>query len=65
MISQFFYSQFPSDLYADDCLDPYVDEHRVKSEWQGGSMDIQSSLQCMFELYQWEREMGDAESLMN
>jgi hypothetical protein len=38
------------DLHADDCLDPRIDEHRVKLKWQGDSMDIQQSLQCMFDL---------------
>jgi hypothetical protein len=49
-ISQSFYPQFPSEAHADDCLDPRIDEHRVESKWQGDSMDIQQSLQCMFAL---------------
>jgi len=55
MISQSFYPQFPSDLHADACLDPKIDEHRVKSKWQGDSMDIQQSLQCLFDLEKWAR----------
>ena len=43
VISQSCYPQFSSNLHADDCLDPKIDEHRVKSKWQGGSMDIQQS----------------------
>ncbi|MFT7245318.1 MAG: hypothetical protein ACI82A_002686 [Candidatus Azotimanducaceae bacterium] len=50
VISQSFYPQFPDDLHADDCLDPKIDERRVESKWRGDSMDIQQSLQCMFQL---------------
>jgi hypothetical protein len=50
VISQSFYPLFTGDPHADDYLDPKIDEHRVKSKWQGDSMDIQQSLQCMFEL---------------
>jgi hypothetical protein len=50
VISQSFYPQFIGEIHADDCLDPKIDEHSVKSKWQGDSMDIQQSLQCMFEL---------------
>jgi len=49
VISLSFYPQFLSDLHADDCLDPKIDEHRAESKWQGDSMDIQQVLQCMFE----------------
>ena len=50
VIVQSFYPQFPDKLSAEDVLDPKIDEHRAKSKWQGDSMDIQHSLQCMFEL---------------
>jgi len=53
IIGQYFYPQFPSDLYANDCLDQKIDEHRAKPKWQGDSMDIQQPLQCMFELEKW------------
>jgi hypothetical protein len=50
VMRQSFYPQFPGEIHADDYFDPKIDEHRVKSKWQGDSMDIQQSLQCMFEL---------------
>jgi hypothetical protein len=62
VISQFFYPQFLSDLHADDCLDPKIDERRAKSKWQGDSMDIQQVLQCMFELEKWGAESMALES---
>ena len=49
VISQSFYPQFPSETHAHNCLDPKIDEHRVKSKWQSNSMDLQQSLQFMFE----------------
>ena len=30
--------------------DASIDEHRASSKWQGDSMDIQQTLQCMFEM---------------
>jgi hypothetical protein len=58
VIRQSFYHQFLSDLHAGDCLDPKIDEHRVKSKWRGDSMDIQQSLQCMFELENRSEKWG-------
>jgi hypothetical protein len=49
IIAQSFYPQFQDNPCADDCLDLSIDEHRAKSKWHGDSMDIQYTLQCMFQ----------------
>jgi hypothetical protein len=49
IITQSFFPQFEDDRCANDCLDLSINEHRVKSKWQGDSMDIQYTLQCMFQ----------------
>jgi hypothetical protein len=49
IITQSFYPQFQADPCAGDCLAPSIDEHRAKSKWHGDSMDIQYTLQCMFQ----------------
>ncbi|MFP6807332.1 MAG: hypothetical protein VB957_09130 [Pseudomonadales bacterium] len=49
-ITQSFYPKFEAGLVADDCLDVDIDENTARCEWRGGHMDIQHSLQCMFQL---------------
>jgi len=50
VITRSFYPQFPGNPCANDCLDPDIDGNTAKSKWLGETMDIQHTLQCMFQL---------------
>jgi len=50
LITRSFYPQFPGNPSADECLDPDIDEHTTKSKWLGERLDIDHTLQCMFQL---------------
>ena len=50
LITRSFYPQFTGYPSADDRLDLNIDEHTAKSKWLGECMDIDHTLQCMFQL---------------
>jgi len=50
LITCSFYPQFPGNPNADECLDRDIDEHTAKSKWLGERLDINHTLQCMFQL---------------
>ncbi len=50
VITHSFFPQFPDPGGRSDCLDPGIDENTAKSKWMGDKLDIQHTLECLFQL---------------